>query len=102
MDQSDPYLFVDEYLNITCTLDSQTVENGDNASKLWFSYGNDIDVPDSETTILNSTSLRLSRLMTTTFDNPYFCNLRNPNFTEKVWDNVAIVGQTTVQTECKY
>ncbi|XP_076097983.1 uncharacterized protein LOC143068096 isoform X1 [Mytilus galloprovincialis] len=99
MDQSDPYLFVGEYLNITCTLDSHTVENGDNSSKLWFSYGRDIDVPDTETTILNSTSLRLSRLMTTTFDSPYMCYLRNPNFTENVWDSVAIVDTTTVRTE---
>lgn len=102
MDQSDPYLFVGEYLNITCTLDSHTVENGDNSSKLWFSYGRDIDVPDTETTILNSTSLRLSRLMTTTFDSPYMCYLRNPNFTENVWDSVAIVDTTTVRTECEY
>ncbi|CAC5372177.1 unnamed protein product [Mytilus coruscus] len=99
LDQSDPYLFVGEYLNITCTLSSQTVENGDNSSKLWFSYGSDIDVPDTETTILNSTSLKLSRLITTTFDSPYACNLRNPNFTENVWENVAIVGTTTVRTE---
>ncbi|XP_063434427.1 uncharacterized protein LOC134715849 [Mytilus trossulus] len=99
MDQSDPYLFVGEYLNITCTLYSKTVENGDNSSQLWFTYGNDIDVPESEITILNSTSIRMSRLMTTTYDTPYQCILRNPNFTENVWKNVAIVDATTVRTE---
>ncbi|CAC5372175.1 unnamed protein product [Mytilus coruscus] len=103
LDQSDPYLFVGEYFNITCTLSSQSVENGDNSSKLFFSYGNDIEVQAAETTIINNASLKHSTLITTAFRRPYYCNLRNPVFIKTdPLKNIALLDSTIVDTESDY
>ncbi|VDI52256.1 cytokine receptor domeless [Mytilus galloprovincialis] len=101
LDQSEPYLFVGEYLNVTCTLTSQTVENGDNSSKLFFSYGwTDIEVLETETTIITNASLKYSTLMTTVFMRKYSCNLRNPVSVDPFpGSNFATVDTVYVDTE---
>ncbi|CAG2211952.1 unnamed protein product [Mytilus edulis] len=103
LDQSEPYLFVGEYLNVTCTLTSQTVENGDNSSKLFFSYGwTDIEVLETETTIITNASLKYSTLMTTVFMRKYSCNLRNPVSVDPFpGSNFATVDTVYVDTELK-
>ena len=98
LDKSDPYIFIGEYLNMTCTLYQNTAEKGDNSSKLYFSHtinGIEIEVPENETFIINSTSLTMNKMMSSIlYDGPYYCNLRNP-----VSTNNSYVGRTWIELE---
>ena len=99
-DLSDPYLFVGEYLEMNCILDQETVEKGDNASKILFSYGNDIPVPEEEMVIVNSSTRGIRSLINSTFDRAYFCLLK-ANESETVVTASQTVATTMVETECK-
>lgn len=71
------YLFVGEYLSLTCTLNQKTVENGDNSSKLFFSIGSKNEISENETVIVDEYSLRLNKLMSSLeYDSAYYCKLR--------------------------
>lgn len=75
--KNTPYLFVGEYLSLTCTLNQTTVENGDNSSKLLFSIGRNIEISENETVIVDEYSLRLNKLMSSLeYDSAYYCKLR--------------------------
>lgn len=74
--KNTPYLFVGEYLSLTCTLNQTTVKNGDNSSKLFFSIPN-IEISENETVIVDEYSLRLNKLMSSLeYDSPCYCKLR--------------------------
>ena len=82
---------------MNCTLTDETVDHGDNSSKLYFTYGNDLPVPDNETFIISSTTMGMRSLITSVFDRPYYCNLKNI-----VHAKNDFVDTTRVYSERKY
>lgn len=90
----DPYIFVGETLNMTCRLKDSAVAQGDNSSKLYFTFGNDIPIPEEDTFIINRSSKGFTQTIETVFDRSYHCNIHNP-----VSQSHGFVHQTTVRAE---
>lgn len=94
LDKENLYLFVGEYLSLNCTLTQTTVENGDNSSKLFFSYGPNIEMSENETVIADEYTLRLNKLMSSLeYDSKYYCKLRGKLRTVVSYTSVEVEGK---------
>lgn len=95
--KTDQFLLVGDYLNLTCVIKkNESIQQGDNSSKLYFEYGEKTVIPASETYILDDSSLRLHRLIKDgyNYNGTYTCFLKDP-----VSVNKKAVHATTVTVD---